>query len=458
MLPTSRIRRAVLAAGLALAALPAAASADSIVFIKDTNVWLANGDGSGVYQVTTDGSASRPYRAPAQADDGTIVASHEDEIVRMRQNGDVLGVIDPEPLIDSVGHPVDGPPVNLAISPDGSKIAYTLVGLECPVAADCGARPVTAFTAADSLTPAGQWGSLHRRNPSFVGNSRSLVFGGYLGQVNVHDLGDPVETHWFDDQDVYGQAAATDLGDGELNRQGTRLAAIRGYGDSAHVIWYDVTGDVATAKPPAVPTPLCKTGELAGLHGPTWSPDGESLAWGEPDGIWIKHAAGDCAAPQPALAIAGGSQPDWGPAAVNPGPRGPAGGASAPGPGTGTGTGAVGRPAASHPSLTVKRARSRTIARSGLAVTVRCPTACTARADLLLDRKSARRLGVKPSRAAGTLKRTLAAGQTAELALKPAKRLRGRFARLKRPKLTVRVTLTDSAGARQVLRSTVRAR
>ena len=61
---------------------------------------------------------------------------------------------------------------------------------------------MTAFTAADALTPAGQWGSLHRRNPSFVGNSRSLVFGGYLGQVNVHDLGDPVETHWFDDQDV----------------------------------------------------------------------------------------------------------------------------------------------------------------------------------------------------------------------------------------------------------------
>ena len=58
MLPTSCTRRAVLAAGLALAALPAAASADSIVFIKDANVWLANGDGSGLYQVTTDGSAS----------------------------------------------------------------------------------------------------------------------------------------------------------------------------------------------------------------------------------------------------------------------------------------------------------------------------------------------------------------------------------------------------------------
>ena len=37
-----------------------------------------------------------------------------------------------EPLINSVGHPTDGPPVNLAISPDGSKIAYTLVGIAVP--------------------------------------------------------------------------------------------------------------------------------------------------------------------------------------------------------------------------------------------------------------------------------------------------------------------------------------
>ena len=122
-----------------------------------------------------------------------------------------------------------------------------------------------------------------------------------------------------------------------------------------------------------MPAPLCKTGALAGLHGPTWSPDGESLAWGEPDGIWIKHAAGDCASPQPALAIPGGSQPDWGPAPVNPGPRRLAGGASAPGPGVGAG--ALGQPAAQHPTLAVKAARAKTIARSGLAVSVRCPAA-----------------------------------------------------------------------------------
>ena len=51
------LRRALPAAACALAALPAAASADSIVFVKDANVWLAHADGSGAYQVTTDGTA-----------------------------------------------------------------------------------------------------------------------------------------------------------------------------------------------------------------------------------------------------------------------------------------------------------------------------------------------------------------------------------------------------------------
>ena len=437
MLLTPRILRAVLAAGLALAAVPAAASADSIVFVKDANVWLANGDGTGLYQVTTDGTAEQPYRVPVQADDGTIVASHLQEIVRLRQNGAVLGTIDPEPLVNSVGHPVDGPPVNLAVSPDGSRIAYSLVGYECPVGADCMARSVTAFTAADKLTPAATWGALHRRNPSFVTNTRTLVFGGYAGQVNVHDLGDPVETHWFDDYDVYGQADATDLGDGELNRQGTTLAAIRSYGPEAHLIWYATGGDAAAAKPPAVPAPLCKSSAQEGLAGPTFAPDGERLAFAEPDGIWTLRATADCASAAPALLIAGASQPDWGPAPVNPGPRPPA---DPGGPGT---------PA--KPTLAVKRAGAKAIARKGLAVTVGCPAACTVKAELLVDGKAARKLKLRRGRPAGTASRTLGAAGTARLAVKPAAKLRKRFKRLGRASFTVRVTVTDAAGAQQVL-------
>src|ERR687891_363966 len=97
------LRRGLAAAALVLAALPAAASADSIVFIKSHNVWLANADGTGQYQVTQDGTAP---------------AGQGDDIVRMRKNGTVLNTTDPPALLNSVGHPVDGPAVDVAISPD----------------------------------------------------------------------------------------------------------------------------------------------------------------------------------------------------------------------------------------------------------------------------------------------------------------------------------------------------
>jgi hypothetical protein len=310
------------------------------------------------------------------------------------------------------------------------------------------ARSVTAFTASDTLTPAAQWGVLHRGNPSFVSSTRTLVFGGYAGQVNLHDLGDPVETHWFDDYDVYGQADATDLGDGELNRQGSRLAAIRSYGAGAHLIWYAVGGDAGTAKPPAVPAPLCKTGAQTGLAGPTWAPDGERLAFAAPDGVWVARATADCAAASPALLIGGASQPDWGPADVNPGARPPVAGGGGP---------SGGQTPAAAPTLTVKSARAKAIARKGLAIKVACPAACTIRAELLLDKATAHKLRLKGKRVAGTATRTLAAAGSATLAVRPAKRLRKRVARLKGARLTVRVTVVDAAGAKQVLRKTVRA-
>ena len=55
-----------------VAAAPAAA--DSLVYVKDSNVWSARPDGSEQRRLTTDGIPQAPYSSPSQADDGSIVA------------------------------------------------------------------------------------------------------------------------------------------------------------------------------------------------------------------------------------------------------------------------------------------------------------------------------------------------------------------------------------------------
>src|SRR3954451_13613548 len=95
-------RRAALAGALAVSLIvPAAASADSIVYIKDNNVWLSAPDGSKQTQVTTDGTAYYPSRPPSQAANGTMAASHNTKIVVLEQNGTVTRELAPPALSDS---------------------------------------------------------------------------------------------------------------------------------------------------------------------------------------------------------------------------------------------------------------------------------------------------------------------------------------------------------------------
>src|SRR4051812_36284285 len=60
---------------IALVTAPASASADSIVFRRDGQIWVMGADGGGARQVT---SGPLTYEWPSQADDGTIVAADLD--------------------------------------------------------------------------------------------------------------------------------------------------------------------------------------------------------------------------------------------------------------------------------------------------------------------------------------------------------------------------------------------
>lgn len=108
-----------LAATFALACA-GVASADSLAYIKDGNVWLSSPDASKAYQVTFDGG----YSSPSQSDNGTIAALRGAQMVRMDRRGQQLNA-----PIDGMGSPAANNgnfygPYEPRISPDGSKIAY----------------------------------------------------------------------------------------------------------------------------------------------------------------------------------------------------------------------------------------------------------------------------------------------------------------------------------------------
>ncbi|MBC2931746.1 hypothetical protein [Nocardioides sp. zg-1228] len=328
-----RIRLAAAAAPLILAAgtltLPltsltaahAAVPGGTIAFVRDANIWLVRADGTGLHQVTRDGTADHPYVSPTMSDAGVLAAGKGTEILRLQQNGVVLNRIDPPAMLNSVGAPVDGPPVDVAISPDGTRIAYTMASYTCPIGVSCGARTVTGVTAATGLT--GPEMTSYEREPSWVSNSRLMVHGGYGSQVKLQDQAGGSQ-HWFDDGDIF--SSSTDLGDAALSRDGARLAAIRSYGPDTEMIWYAVTGDPRTGAIATLPdpTPRCSGAPGASptdaqLHDPSWSPDGAAFAVGATEGIWVVTPAPTCEASGMSL-IGPGSEPSWSPAAIDPPP------------------------------------------------------------------------------------------------------------------------------------------
>src|SRR3954452_19211373 len=107
----------VLAALIAALALPATASADSIVYAKQGNLFLTSPDGAQSYQLTTDGG----YSSPSQADDGTIGAIRNKQLVRLDRAGRLLNA-----PIDAMGtsRGAIGGPYEPRLSPDGTRFAY----------------------------------------------------------------------------------------------------------------------------------------------------------------------------------------------------------------------------------------------------------------------------------------------------------------------------------------------
>lgn len=348
------IRSSSLAALAAAIAFPAAAAADSIVFVKGGNVHVY--EGNEARAITSGGN----WESASQTDDGTIVAVRTSpgasgghmnrSVIRLTRDGEQIG----GPGVPVRPDSSQNGPFDAKVSPDGTRVAFWKLAptvSDYPIAVLAPTDDPTAYETENFYSLTGHW------KPFWASSATAVLFRqqGYP-RVSTYTFGDQFSTPWFgNDEQTPTQAG------GDISADGTRMVTVL---DGAQELWlFELSGP-----PPAAPTPKCKLSSPAGTFAsPTWSPTGTEFAWQDDAGIHVSQIRdwATCDIPN-TVVIPGGKQPDWGP----------------------FGSAQQTPPADTEVSVdypnTIKRARLRS---KGIPVAVTCPTGCVAKVRLVTGRK-----------------------------------------------------------------------
>jgi len=280
--------------------VPAATAAGvdgSIVFIRNHQVWISDGTGAHARRLTTQGTAAKPFRYPSESDNGVIVAALGNGFVVLDRVGHVLHSY-AQPLVAT------GVLEYASISPDGSKVAFTVLAMRNICDPYCGFESVHAMYYLKTST--GKLLDYHSgadvNTGSWVTNSR-MVLGGTVTKVYYQDPAGADEKLWYQDcDDVLANCSQSVESNywnvfPTVNRAGNRYASVvvdEAYGsdttDRDTFLNVMDTGSFTSGRPPVTPTNRCSlsgsvTSSSDGFPGisqatiqtPSWGPNGRSL-------------------------------------------------------------------------------------------------------------------------------------------------------------------------------------
>ena len=310
-----------------------ASSADSLVYVKDGNVYIAQSDGTQARAIT---AGENGWTWPSETDagiiavagglsrtDGTFNPSGGDQIYEFNQQGEQVA----GPLATQATHSTVNDPEYVShfrVAPDNSSIAWTDISAF--------ANPFTSWRnpdGSDTFSTANDADAapLPYSSPEWWGPAHLLIThdgSAFPGQAeySLYNLADGSSPGWANDEAI-GNASSFQL---TVSRSGRKWAVMTDDGPDNDGTIQNIAITLETTSSPLPRTDVDDThctiklaaNQFATNHGSSlasmsFSSDESTLAWGQDDGIYEANVSNpkDCAAVTSSvhLVVPGGQMP-----------------------------------------------------------------------------------------------------------------------------------------------------